>query len=87
MCSHPASGGYRYRGLVFRDGVWAPGYQPYPVKKKIVQKPPRNSAGFFGGGQGLSWAVGAKEKRKKLSYSVYWCGYGKSIISFPFLLA
>jgi hypothetical protein len=24
---------------------------------KIVEKPPRNSAGFYGGGQGLSWAV------------------------------
>jgi hypothetical protein len=33
------------------------GLQPYPVKKKIVEKPPRNSAGFCGGGQGLSWAV------------------------------
>jgi hypothetical protein len=22
------------------------GLQPYPVKKKIVEKPPRNSAGF-----------------------------------------
>jgi hypothetical protein len=28
-----------------------------PVKKKIFEKPPRNSAGFCGGGQGLSWAV------------------------------
>jgi hypothetical protein len=27
------------------------------VKKKIVEKPPRNSAGFCGGGHGLSWAV------------------------------
>jgi hypothetical protein len=26
-------------------------------KNKIVQKPPRNSAGFCGGGQRLSWAV------------------------------
>jgi hypothetical protein len=31
------------------------------VKKKIVEKPPRNSAGLCGGGQGLSWAV---ESRK-----------------------
>jgi hypothetical protein len=30
--------------------------------KKIVEKPPRNSAGFCGGGQGLSWAV---EPRKE----------------------
>jgi hypothetical protein len=36
--------------------------KPYPVKKKIVEKPPRNSAGFCGGGQGLSWAV---EPRKE----------------------
>jgi hypothetical protein len=34
-----------------------------PCKKKIVEKPPRNSAGFCGGGgQGLSWAV---EPRKE----------------------
>jgi hypothetical protein len=31
-------------------------------KKKIVEKPPRNSAGFCGEGQGLSWAV---EPRKE----------------------
>jgi hypothetical protein len=37
--------------------------QPYPVKKKIVEKPPRNSAGFCGGSQGLSWAV---EPRKEI---------------------
>jgi hypothetical protein len=30
--------------------------------KKIFEKPPRNSAGFCGGGQGLSWAV---EPRKE----------------------
>jgi hypothetical protein len=29
---------------------------------KIVEKPPRNSARFCGGGQGLSWAV---EPRKE----------------------
>jgi hypothetical protein len=34
----------------------------YPVKKKIVEKPPRNLARFCGGGQGLSWAV---EPRKE----------------------
>jgi hypothetical protein len=38
------------------------GVQPYPVKKKIVEKPPRNSAGFCGGGQGLSWAVEPREE-------------------------
>jgi hypothetical protein len=31
-------------------------------KNKIVAKPPRNSAGFCRGGQGLSWAV---EPRKE----------------------
>jgi hypothetical protein len=34
-------------------------------KKKIVEKPPRNSAGFCGGGQGLSWAVEPRKERKK----------------------
>jgi hypothetical protein len=33
-----------------------------PPCKKIVEKPPKNSAGFCGGGQGLSWAV---ERRKE----------------------
>jgi hypothetical protein len=41
------------------------GLQPYPVKKKIVEKPPRNSIEFCGGGQGLSWAV---EPRKEEEY-------------------
>jgi hypothetical protein len=35
-------------------------------KKKIVEKLPRNSARFCGGGQGLSWAV---EPRKEVSSS------------------
>jgi hypothetical protein len=61
MGSHPTSGGYKYRGLLLWDGGCAWG-QPYSVKKKIVEKPPRNSARFFGGGQGLSWAV---EPRKE----------------------
>jgi hypothetical protein len=33
------------------------GLTTLPYKKKIVEKPPRNSAGFCGRGQGLSWAV------------------------------
>jgi hypothetical protein len=33
--------------------------------KKIVEKPPRNSAGFCGGGQGLSWAVEPRKERRK----------------------
>jgi hypothetical protein len=35
------------------------------VKKKIVEKPPRNSAGFCGGGHGLSWAVKPRKERRK----------------------
>jgi hypothetical protein len=31
----------------------------------IVEKPPRNSAGFYGGGQGLSWAVGPREEEEE----------------------
>jgi hypothetical protein len=38
------------------------GLTTLPCKKKIVEKPPRNSAGICGGGQGLSWAV---ESRKE----------------------
>jgi hypothetical protein len=38
------------------------GLTTLPCKKKIVEKPPRNSAGFCGEGQGLSWAV---EPRKE----------------------
>jgi hypothetical protein len=34
----------------------------HPVKKKIVKKPPRNSSGFCGGDQGLSWAVEPKKE-------------------------
>jgi hypothetical protein len=41
------------------------GLQPYPVKKKIVEKPPRNSAGFCGGGQGLSWVVESRKVRRR----------------------
>jgi hypothetical protein len=37
MGSHPASGGYKYRGLVLRDGGWAWGYKPYPVKRKLLR--------------------------------------------------
>jgi hypothetical protein len=37
-----------------------------PCKKKIVEKPPRNSAGFCGGGQGLSWAVESRKERNIL---------------------
>jgi hypothetical protein len=43
-------------------GVGRGATQPYRVKKKIIEKPPRNSAGFCGGGQCLSWTV---EPRKE----------------------
>jgi hypothetical protein len=34
-------------------------------KKENVETPPRNSAGFCGGGQGLSWAVEPRKEEKK----------------------
>jgi hypothetical protein len=45
-------------------GVWRGAKNP--VKKKIDEKPPRNSAGFCGGGQGLSWAVEPREQERKI---------------------
>jgi hypothetical protein len=36
-----------------------------PCEKENVEKPPRNSAGFCGGGQGLSWAVEPREEEYK----------------------
>jgi hypothetical protein len=33
--------------------------------KEIVEKPPRNSAGFCGGGQGLSWAVEPRKEEEE----------------------
>jgi hypothetical protein len=38
---------------------------PTLQKKKIVEKPPRNSAGFCGGGQGLSWAVDPRKEEEE----------------------
>jgi hypothetical protein len=35
------------------------------VKNKIVEKPPRNSAGFCGGGQGLSWTVEPRKEEEE----------------------
>jgi hypothetical protein len=46
-------------------GVGHGAKNPTLYKKKIVEKPPRNSAGFCGGGQGLSWAVEPRRRRKK----------------------
>jgi hypothetical protein len=39
------------------------GLTTLPCKKEIVEKPPRNLAGFCGGGQGLSWAVEPRKER------------------------
>jgi len=36
-----------------------------PCKKKIVEKPPRNSAAFCGGCQGLSWAVEPRKEEEE----------------------
>jgi hypothetical protein len=41
------------------------GVTTLPCKKKIVEKPPKNSAGFCGGGQGLSWAVEPRKEEEK----------------------
>jgi hypothetical protein len=41
------------------------GLTTLPCKKKIVEMPPRNSAAFCGGGQGLCWAVEPRKERKK----------------------
>jgi hypothetical protein len=50
------------------------GLTTLPCKKKIVEKLPRNSAGFCGGGQGLSWAVEPrkeKKRKKKVVFSIH----------------
>jgi hypothetical protein len=50
-------------------GVLGVGLTTLPCKKKIVEKPPRNSAGFCGGDQGLSWAVEPrKEEEEEVIY-------------------
>jgi hypothetical protein len=41
------------------------GLTTLPCKKKIVEKPPRNSTGFCGGGQGLSWAVESRKEEER----------------------
>jgi hypothetical protein len=41
------------------------GLTTLPCKKKIVEKLPRNSAGFCRGGQGLSWAVEPRKEQGK----------------------
>jgi hypothetical protein len=42
------------------------GLTTLPCKKENVEKPPRNSAGFCGGGQGLRWAVESRSLGLKL---------------------
>jgi hypothetical protein len=39
--------------------------------KKIVEKPPRNSAGFCGGGQALSWAMEPRKEKEKKNIDVF----------------
>jgi hypothetical protein len=71
MDSHPASVGYKYRPGHPGWGLDV-GLTTLPCKRENVEKPPRNSAGFCGGGQGLYWAVEPREqerKNKKLSAS------------------
>jgi hypothetical protein len=43
------------------------GLTTLPCKKENVEKPPRNSSKFCGGGQGLSWAVEPRKERKNAS--------------------
>jgi hypothetical protein len=35
------------------------------LSQKIVEKPPKNSAGFCGGGHGLSWAVQPRKEEEE----------------------
>jgi hypothetical protein len=46
------------------------GLTTIPCKKKIVEKPPRNSAGFCGGGQGLNWVVEPREEEEMVVRNV-----------------
>jgi hypothetical protein len=46
------------------------GLTTLPCKKKIVEKPPRNSAGFCGGGQSPSWAVEPREEDEIMTFCV-----------------
>jgi hypothetical protein len=42
------------------------GLTTVPCKKNIAEKPPKNSAGFCGGGQDLSWAVEPRKEEDNL---------------------
>jgi hypothetical protein len=45
------------------------GLTTLPCKKENVEKPPRNSARFCGGGQGLSWAVEPRKEERCFIHS------------------
>jgi hypothetical protein len=47
------------------------GLTTLPCKKKIVEKPPGNSAVFCGGGQGLSWAVEPKKEEEDICIYIF----------------
>jgi hypothetical protein len=51
------------------------GLTTLPCKKKIVEKPPSNSAGFCGGGQGLSWAVEPRKEERFIIYNMLYYNY------------
>jgi hypothetical protein len=42
------------------------GLTTLPCKRENVEKPPRNSGGFCGGGQGLSWAVEPRKEEEDI---------------------
>jgi hypothetical protein len=46
------------------------GLTTLPCKKKIVEKPPKNSAEFRGGGQGLRWAVEPRKGKRRRIFLV-----------------
>jgi hypothetical protein len=45
------------------------GAKTLPCRKENVEKPPKNSARFCGGGQGLDWAVEPRKERRRISMS------------------
>jgi hypothetical protein len=49
------------------------GLTTLPCKKKIGEKPPRNSAGFCGGDQGLSWAVEPRKEERRRRRNIKLC--------------
>jgi hypothetical protein len=63
------------------------GLTTLPCKKKIVEKPPRNSTRFCGGGQGLSWAVELRKEELQCFESLdsYVYSYGPKCLIFVFM--